>query len=285
MSTIAALAGLILVLESFQLGLGAGGHAAQARAPEFLAWSTFASIGVIGYAFVFLRTVRLVRPLSRASLVMSLVAYLAVCGVVLFALSGHGPPGGLETVRRVMPPLYAVAEVAAAPSVLTVWFVHTRLRQLDTALLRGKPGDVLVQVVSLKTELGRCLTALSFIASTGLVNTALLRKAYLTEGMKPEVFPATTVLLYGAGVTAIVTLIYVPAHLRWRDHAVALVEAVYPVPADARPTEDWADGRARLRELAGVDAPLTKTLAAAFGILAPLVTSLFGVLLPGLKAG
>lgn len=277
--TIAALAGLVAVVTAIQLGLASGGHAAEARSPEFFTWSASAAIGVVVYAFVFLRTLRMVRPPSRVSLVVSLVAYLGVCLFVLAALTGHGPPGGLPTIRLVMPPLYAVAEVAAAPSVLTVWLVHARLRQLE----RAEPASALAQLVTAKADLGRCLTALSLIASTGLVNTALLRAAYLAHGMQPEAFPATTVLLFGAGVTAIVALVCIPVHLRWRDAALALVDAVYPLPADARPTEDWANGRARLRDLAGVDAPVTKTLSVAFGILAPLATSLLGVYLPGLK--
>jgi hypothetical protein len=281
--TIGALAGLVVVLSGFQLALGSGGHTSQARTPEFFTWSAFASMGVVGYAFVFLRTVRMVRPLSRASLAVSLAAYAVVCGIVLAALTGHGPPGGLPTVGFVMPPLYLVAEIAAAPSVLTVWLVHARLRQLDDTLRQAEPAGALAHLVSAKADLGRCLSALSLIASTGLVNTAMLRRAYLAQGMKPEVFPATTVLLYGAGVTAIVALIYIPVHLRWRDSALTLVETVYPVPADARPSEDWMNGRVRLRDLAGVDAPLTRTLSAAFGILAPLATSLVGVYLPGLK--
>ena len=283
--TIATLIGVGLVLLAFQAALGSGGHTAQARSPEFLAWSAAASVGVVVYAFVFGRTVRMVRPASRASLAVSLVAYVIVCGFVLAALTGHGPPGGLDTVRLVMRPLYGVAEIAAAPSVLTVWLVHARLRQVDDTLRRAQPEGLLTELVSAKADLGRCLAALSLIASTGLINTAVLRKAYLAQGMAPELFPSTTVLLYGAGLTAIVALIYVPAYLRWRDEAAELVKAVYPTPADARPSEDWANGRARLRELIGIDVPVSKTLAAAFGILAPLATSLLSVYLPELKPG
>jgi hypothetical protein len=287
LATVAALAGLLAVLLTVQAALGSGGHTAVARSPEYFAWSAFVSVGVVIYVQVFVRTVRVVRPPSRAVLAVSVIAYLLVGGAVLTMLTGHGPAGTLETVPLVMRPLYAVAEVAGAPAVIGLWLVHARLHQVDH-LLRQWPersDGVLAELLTSRTDLGRCLAGLSLIASTGLINTAALRKAHLAHGLQPEQFPSAFVLLYGAAVTAIVALIYVPAFLAWRERATNLINTVYAVPADARPSEEWTSGRARLSELVGVDATVAKTLTAAFGILAPLATSLLSIYIPGLKPG
>ncbi|MFE9689135.1 hypothetical protein [Micromonospora sp. NPDC005806] len=287
LATVAALAGIVGVQRTVQAALGSRGHTAVAQSPEFLAWSAFVSVSVVIYIHVFVRTVRVVRPPSRAVLAVSIIAYLLVGGVVLKLLTGHGPAGTLDTVPLVMRPLYAVAEVAAAPAVIGLWLVHARLRQVDHLLEQWpeRSDPVLTELLRSRTDLRRCLAGLSLIASTALINTAALRKAHLAYGLRPEQFPSALVLLYGAAVTAIVALIYVPAFLAWRERATNLISTVYPVPADARPSEEWTSGRARLSDLVGVDATVAKTLGAAFGILAPLATSLLSVYIPELKPG
>ncbi|MBB5856708.1 hypothetical protein ACFQ05_27850 [Amycolatopsis umgeniensis] len=74
-----------------------------------------------------------------------------------------------------------------------------------------------------------------------------------------------------------------PVLRAWKTRCVRLVDEIYPLPPDARPSEDWLAGRARLTQLLGSDTTVGKTVTAAFGILAPLAVSVLAVVLPGLK--
>lgn len=286
-ATVVALAGLFGVLLAIQAALGSGGNAVVASSSEFFNWSAFVSVSVVIYVQLFIRTIGLVRPPSTAVLAVSIVAYLFVAAVVFMMLTGDGPERRLETVPLVMRPLYAVAEIAAAPAVLGLWLTHARLQQFDQQFLEWpqRSDALLAELVTSRTNLGRCLMALSLIASTGLINTAALRTAYLAHGVSAAAFPSSAVLLYGVAITAIVALIYVPAFLAWRERVIHVIDTVYPVPEDARPTEEWMNGRTRLRELLGADATIGKTLGAASGILAPLAVSLLGVYIPELQSG
>lgn len=278
-ATVAALAGLLGVLLAVQTALSSHGHRAVARSSEFVAWSALVSLSVVTYVQIFVKTVRVVRRPSPRTLVVSIIAYVLVAAVVYLTLTGHGPPRALETVPLVMRPFYAVAEIAAAPAVLGLWLVYNRLDQVDHWLQRwpARPDGVLSDLLAIRTDINRCLAGLSLIASTGLITATALRNAYLAHGVRAEQFPSTSVLLFGGTITAIIALIYVPVFLAWRERATALINTVYPMPADARPTEEWMNGRARLRELVGVDTTVVKTLVTTFGVLAPLAISLLGL--------
>ena len=287
LTTLLALAVALGAMAAIQAVLGSGGHEKVARSPEFVVWSALAAVSVTIYAQVFVRLVGSApgwARRARTGLVAPILAYALVAAIVFFLLTGRGPQGTLETVPLVMRPLYAIALTAGAPAVLGLWLVHGQVRVLGVRMKQaGEAKDVLRELLDTRADLGRCLAGLSLIASTGLINTAALRKAYLAHYLSPEQFPSELVLLYGAGITVIVALIYVPAFLAWRDRARAFIDQVYQLPPDARPAQDWSEGRARLRELLGADATVAKTLAAAFGILAPLATSLVGVFVPELQ--
>lgn len=274
-ATIAALAGAGVVLALVQWALGRGGHTGVARSPEYLVWAGCVSVGVVIYWHVFARTRTHVRAPSRTALAISVVAYVIVALLVNFLLTGRGPAGTLPTVPWVMRPLYLVAEFCAAPAVLTLWLTRPRLDRISLS-----EDGALDGLLTIRTDMGRSLTGLSIIVSSGLINTAVLRHAHVAHGLDPKLFPTTFVLGYGAVLTGIVALIYVPAFLAWRDRALALIDTVYPLPKDGRPTEEWSDGRARLTTLISLDATVGKTVHAALGILAPLLTGLLAYYLP-----
>lgn len=274
-ATIVGLAGAGVVLFIVQWMLGWGGHTAVARSPEYLIWAASVSVGVVIYWHVFARTRAHVRAPSRAALAVSVVAYVIVALLVQFLLTGRAPAGTLPTVPWVMRPLYAVAEFCAAPAVLTLWLARPRLQQLAL-----HEHGALDSLLTIRADIGRSLTGLSLIVSSGLVNTAILRQAHIAHGLEPELYPTTLVLAYGAALSGIVALIYIPAFLAWRDQAIALINTVYPIPEDARPTEEWSTGRARLADLISPDVTVGKTVSAALGILAPFVAGVLAYYLP-----
>ena len=274
-ATIAALAGAGVVLAIVQWALGLGGHTATARSPEYLTWAACVSIGVVIYWHVFARTRRHVHAPSRTALVISVAAYVLVAVLVHVLLTGRGPAGTLPTVPWVMRPLYLVAEFCAAPAVLTLWLTRPRLERTPLREVGALDG-----LLTIRTDIGRSLTGLSIIVSSGLINTAVLRHAHVAHGLDPALFPTTAVLAYGAALSGIVAVIYIPAFLTWRERALALIDTVYPVPEDGRPTEEWSAGRARLTELLSPEASVGKTVRAALGVLAPLLTGLLAYYLP-----
>ncbi|HEX6359910.1 hypothetical protein [Actinophytocola sp.] len=250
-------------------------HATIARSPEYVTWSVFASVGVVIYWHVFARTRVHINAPSRTAFVVSAIAYVIFAGLVLLLLTGRAPAGTLPWVMR---PIYLVAEFCAAPAVLTLWLSRPRLQKIR---LHG-PG-ALNNLLTIRCDISRSLIGLSLIASTGLINTAVLRKAHIAHGLEPELFPVALILAYGGVLSGIVALIYIPAFLTWRDKATALVNTAYPVPKDAQPTEEWTDGRTRLTELISPENPITKTVGTALSILAPFATAVLAYYLPDLN--
>jgi hypothetical protein len=72
--------------------------------------------------------------------------------------------------------------------------------------------------------------------------------------MAPADYPTAGVIFYGAFLAAMLALLYVPVHLKWRASAEVLREALYPIPAGGRPDANWSEGRKRLSELLTLDA-------------------------------
>ncbi len=90
-------------------------------------------------------------------------------------------------------------------------------------------------------------------------------------------------LLYGAFFTVISMALYIPVFVAWRTRCRSFVDRIYPLPADARPAEDWTSGRARLGQLLGIEQTVAKNLTAAFGLLSPLATSVLSVVITSPK--
>lgn len=142
---------------------------------------------------------------------------------------------------------------------------------------------MLSDLIDCRRNQSTCLTALAILVSVAVVDTGAQRRAFLATGVRPELFPAEAVLLYGALLTLASLLLYVPVFISWRTHGQRFVDEIYPLPADARPSDDWVAGRARLGQLLGTDASIARNLTAAFGILVPLGASVLSIVIPGLK--
>lgn len=173
---------------------------------------------------------------------------------------------------------------ASGPAVVGMWQVYARLRDVSAALLgrnrRWTPPKLLEELRGAWADAQRCLGALGVVVATAIVLNGAFRNTLLAAGFKEERLPASVVLVYGAIFTVLGLIVYVPLYLAWRSRVSAFMDRLYPLPADARPSEAWTSGRARLQTLLGADITLGKNLTAAAGILAPLVTSLLAVFIP-----
>ncbi|MEV6910495.1 hypothetical protein [Amycolatopsis sp. NPDC051071] len=271
--------------------LGSRGNRALAESGEFVAWALLIAASAVLFAFLFAHSVHLTawRRLAGVALWKPALAY-ALFAAVLFAFQWKtgSPIGALKptTAIGISRTLLALGLVAAAPAVLGLWLNHVRLRRISRVLdgeARERADDVLGELLDCKRANGVCLTVLALIVSTAVIDAGAQRRAFLATGTPRESFPPEAVLLYGALFTAISLLLYVPVFLTWKTRCLRLVDELYPLPPDARPTEDWLSGRARLTNLMGTDATVAKTVTTAFGILTPLLTSVLSVVLPGLK--
>ncbi|MEU3622097.1 hypothetical protein BS329_00520 [Amycolatopsis coloradensis] len=283
-----AFAGLGLLTRAV---LGSRGNRALADTGEFGVWSLLIGASAVLFAFLFAHSVHLTawRRLAGVALWKPALAY-GIFAAILFAFQwkAGSPIGDLKptTAIGISRTLLALGLIAAAPAVLGLWLNHTRLRRISRVLdgeTRARADDVLGELLDCKRANEVCLTVLALIVSTAVIDAGAQRRAFLATGTPKEAFPAESVLLYGALFTAISLLLYVPVFLAWKTRSVRLVDEIYPLPRDARPTEDWLAGRARLTQLLGTDATVGKTVTVAFGILAPLAVSALSVAIPGLK--
>ncbi|WP_020666031.1 hypothetical protein [Amycolatopsis nigrescens] len=276
-----------------QVVLASGGNTAVARSPEFVLWSGLVAATAVIYALLYSRSKDLAanwRARTGVPVWQPLVIYVLVASIVVAGLwTANGvaalPPVSVAWVSRA---LVVCGVAAAAPAVLGLWLAYARLRLISELLNGGaqpprRADDVLADLLDCRRSLSRGLATLSMIVSTAVVDAGAQRKAFLANGVSEKRFPADAVLMYGALFTAVFLLIYVPTFLAWRKRCLLFTDVVYPLPADARLTEEWAAGRSRLAQLLGTEASVAKNLTTAFGILAPLATSALSIVIPGLK--
>jgi hypothetical protein len=288
---LAAFTGLAFLVHAV---LGSGGNQVSADTLEFGTWSALVAASAVVYGMMFVHVLpEAMGWRARAGVPgwQPLVCYGVFAVVLLTFLWGRG--GAISTFQPdtalpISRGLVLLGVVAAGPAVLGLWLVYARLRRI-AALLSDEPGesrpakDVLADLLDCRRATGVCLTVLATIVTTAVVDAGAQRKAFLATGTSPRDFPPEAVLLYGALFTAISLLLYVPIFVAWRGRCQRFVDAVYPLPADARPDEDWMSGRTRLAQLLGLEQTVAKNLTAAFGILAPLATSVLSVVVPGLR--
>ncbi|QQQ80600.1 hypothetical protein IOD16_16665 [Saccharothrix sp. 6-C] len=260
---------------------------------EFGVWSALVAASAVVFAFLFFHALPLATGwrAARADGRGPLLCYVAFAAAILaFLWAGGGPVAQLPpaAVAPVSRGLVLLALTAAAPAVLGLWLVTTRLRLVTAALSAPttpptRADAVLADLIDCRRAIGVCLTVLATIVTIAVVDSGAQRKAFLAGGVPPAKFPPEWVLLYGALFTAISLLLYVPTFVAWRTRCLLFVDQCYPLPADARPTAAWVEGRTRLIGVLGADLTVGKSLTAAFGLLAPLAVSVLSVVVPGLK--
>lgn len=283
-----AFTGLAYLIQAIVVPRGGAG------AFEFGVWSALIAASAVVFVLLFFHALPLATGWREAGArgrgpLLCYVAFAAAIVAFLWA-GGGGPisqlrPAAALPVSRV---LVLLALIAVAPTVLGLWLVNTRLRRISEAL--SAPTDpptradvVLAGLIDCRRATSVCLTVLATIVTIAVVCSGAQRKAFLATGIPPEKFPPEWVLLYGALFTAISLLLYVPTFVTWRTRCMLFVDQCYPLPADARPTAAWVEGRTRLIGVLGAEVTVAKSLTAAFGLLAPLAVSVLSIVVPGLK--
>jgi hypothetical protein len=169
--------------------------------------------------------------------------------------------------------IFLANAVAAAPSSITMYRIGAACRN-GTGCLKD--------LITWRTILQSQLTRLSALVILGTLTTAALRKAVLAVSTAhPSDFPAEYVLVFGAGLTILLFIVYVPSSQRLKQRAQEIVDNKFPVPNVL--DSDWQEQMQRRRDLATIlkidetDRDLIQTTLTIGG---PLITTIISLLIP-----
>ena len=160
------------------------------------------------------------------------------------------------------------------------------------ALPDGEPaGDPVERYLRLRSLLERLLALAGAIVGAAILGTGALRNAILSweQAMSPgeeiiadEFFADELVLAYGLFLSALLALFYAGPALRLQKYGEELRDAIAaPSWPPALGWESRAEERTKLSTLLQLDLGATTSFRAGVAILAPLATSIVGVLLGG----
>jgi hypothetical protein len=171
--------------------------------------------------------------------------------------------------------LYAVIAVAIAPAVIAI--VRVGRRAGEDAV---DPPDL----VRWQGHLRAVLASLGGLVALGTVTTAALRNAILAvPGARPTDFPGERIVMFGAALTVLLAMIYVPNAAKLRDRAAEVVDQAAPVPEQLT-GDGWQDRlttRAELSSALGAEESATASIQSALVIGGPLIASALTLFLPG----
>ena len=169
--------------------------------------------------------------------------------------------------------VFLAVAVAVAPGIMAI-------SRVGGASLRsnGRAADLVAWRAILQSQ----LAALGALVALSTLTTAAFRNAILAAypGRASD-FPAVNVLLFGAWLTVLLALIYVPPSERLRRHALVLVDEVFPIPDQFQ--GDWQQQLQRRRDLAAllrIDETSANSIQNALIIAGPLITSALTLLIP-----
>jgi hypothetical protein len=136
--------------------------------------------------------------------------------------------------------VYVAVALAVAPGTIAMYWIWG-------ACLRRKVQ--LLDLVTWRATLQAQLAALGALIVLATLATAALRNAIrAAHAAGTDDFPPEYVLLFGAALTAVVALVYVPPSEQLRPRAQALIEEVLPVPSQL--DGDWQKQLQQRRDLA-----------------------------------
>lgn len=290
--TIAFLGGVGVVF--LALGLGEGTSAGTPPPDEWLIWKATASLGIATaavLAFYGQQRVRQEKDSQRLSGI-ALAGYLAA-GLVVLA----GVLGSIEAVAvshwewpinsmgwRLTAVTWAIG-IAGIPWITLVWLALARLR-----LPLAKDQKELSALQKTWDLLTSCVFAFMTFVVIAIVTTGALRALwveYLSSEDSPAPegdFPESYVLLYGLYFSVLMAAVTVPLVLAYRKRVKEVVDSRYPLPEDARISQDWLDSRTRLEGVLHYSVTIIRTPIAIFAVFTPLITSALATLVPALGA-
>jgi len=204
------------------------------------------------------------------------IAIFTVAAVAFFSHAApisHVSPIALPFSKVRFSIIFLANAVAAAPSSIAMYRIGAACRN-GTGCLKD--------LITWRTILQSQLTRLSALVIIGTLTTAALRKAVLAVGSaRPSDFPAEYVLFFGAGLTILLFIIYVPSSQQLKRRAQEIVDNKFPVPSVL--DNDWQEQMQRRHDLAAIlkiDETDRDLIQTALTIGGPLITTIISLLLP-----
>lgn len=291
----------VLVLVVLGAGIGIGlvlvgpsgdrGHQGFIRAPGFPLWLATIAVQTALWTVVAPTLWREIVDLHRATgPARSLLALPALLTAALVLLVFARPrPDGPDSPLWAHQPKMAVLTLVAAvgvglPALHGIALVHDRVRRHRPGGLT--PADLVVAVVA-QDYIRRYLATAGTVIGLAVLAAGALRRAVLLYdpgGEQAAHVPAESVLLYGAFFTALLLVVYVPAHLSLQRLCLDLREFHFPIAQMPSPTsaafKDWVEGRDRLDAMTHAQVTPLQQLQSGVFILTPLLSAVVAGLLP-----
>jgi hypothetical protein len=265
-------------------------------------WSAMAALSATLWVVLFVAGLRTLgnevdvswRPIDWFAKWTLYVVFIILGGLLLWAIqSGTRPPipiGWWDPWSYLLP---VAGAVTAGPWVLLVWRAHEQLHQIDT----GSHSSI-DRMTSIWSHIESSMLALSLLVTSATLTTGALRIAVTAKGrpaaggklepfIKPEDYPASGVLLYGAFFTILLAVAVFPLVFAWRSNARRLVDSLAPVKFDLAPNDGGEgeaadDKRSKLEKHFHLDAGLFQSPLTALSVVTPLLTSVLAVFIPEL---
>lgn len=269
------------------------GSSSTARSQQFVNSSAFivwAAVIAVQGGFWAVVTVPLWREVvstyresgpRRRILLIPGAVILLIAGLVIFSparafdwpLAGHNVRVWILTA--------AAALSVGVPAVFGICLVQDRVR-------RHKPGSLhtsdILMAVNARAQIKRFLGLAGAAIGLVVLASGALQRAVVPLFFSAAVFPASSVLLYGAFFTAILVVVYVPAHLSLRRLCADLREMWFPMAGMPDPTSadfaSWLQGRDQLDAFTQFNLTVSQQLQAAIFVLTPLLSGILGALIP-----
>lgn len=243
---------------------------------------------IVSMAALSLPNFRRVKQRSRrGELRVCIIVYLIISAIAIF-----GPK--LVAVPQFIPlylfywrilALYLFAFAAAGNcfcGLILLGIVQRRKGQ-PVELESTAGGEVIRDILTARSDLrqflwgaGSLVTGV-VVVSSGIRNTL---DAYASNYGVDVGVPAVVLLLYGAFFAVLLALISVPTYIAVQARARKLIDTLYPVPHNGRPSAEWYAARSGLESLLQLRAGTGQRFAAVLGILAPLIISIISAFIP-----
>lgn len=213
-----------------------------------------------------------------AALVLILVVFplFSLAAEIRWPLWGHQPKIQALTILGGL--------LVGVPALSGIALVQQRVRPRESEQIEN---DDVRAAVEARIEILRFLSLAGAVIGLAVLAAGALRKATVPVFVREGGFPQEGVLLYGAFLTGLLLLVYVPAHLALKRLALRIRDHFFPLSGMPDPDTDsfkgWLDKRTTLETLLQLNVTPSQQLQVSLFILAPLLSAILTSLVP--KAG
>jgi hypothetical protein len=215
------------------------------------------------------------RPLLKEVIWYGICAVVSITFFLAAAVAffRHASPVSLPYSKVRFGIIYLASSISAAPACIAMY-------RVGVACQNG--AGSLQDITIWRTILQSQLTRLGTLVVLATLTTGAFRKAVLAVNTAhPSDFPAEYVLVFGAGLTVLLAIVYIPPSQRLRQRAHAMVDEKFPVPEDLN--GDWQQQMQRrydLTVLLKLDETNRDLIQNVLTIGGPLIATIISILIP-----